>query len=106
MTDMGASLRFMWTRLGDEALVDPDQTDGQGDYEFEGKIRWCWLELGEAAIMCRSFCRAAGRTNTWKLELTFAFSGRRAGALSRIGSGKYKRENAHRREIACGGAVD
>ncbi len=27
----------------------------KGDYKPDGKIRWCWLELGEAAIMLQEF---------------------------------------------------
>jgi lactoylglutathione lyase len=33
----------------------PDQADGQDDYKPDGRIRWCWLQLGEAAIMLLEF---------------------------------------------------
>ena len=57
VTDMGASLRFYVDGLGFKMKRwwIPDQTDGQGDYELDGRIRWCWLELGEAAIMLQEF---------------------------------------------------
>jgi lactoylglutathione lyase len=31
----------------------PDEL--QGDYSNDGRIRWCWLELGDAAVMLQEF---------------------------------------------------
>ena len=57
VTDMEASLRFYVDGLGFKMKRwwIPDQADGQGDYKPDGRIRWCWLELGEAAIMLQEF---------------------------------------------------
>lgn len=53
VTSMEASLRFYVDGLGFKMTRCwiPDQADGQDDYKPDGRIRWCWLELGEAAIM-------------------------------------------------------
>ncbi len=53
VTNMEASLRFYVDGLGFKMKRwwIPDQADGQNDYKPDGNIRWCWLELGEAAIM-------------------------------------------------------
>ena len=57
VTNMEASLRFYVDGL--EFKMKrwwiPDQADGQDDYKSDGRIRWCWLELGEAAIMLQEF---------------------------------------------------
>jgi lactoylglutathione lyase len=63
VTNMEASLRFyvdggphmtlMPARVQNEALVDSDQADHQDDYVPDGRIRWCWLELGEAENMLK-----------------------------------------------------
>ena len=51
VTNMEASLRFYVDGLGFTMkrwwIPDSDQDD----YKPDGRIRWCWLELGEAAIM-------------------------------------------------------
>jgi uncharacterized glyoxalase superfamily protein PhnB len=51
VTSMEASLRFYVDRLGFKMKRwwISDQADGH--YKADGRIRWCWLELGEAAIM-------------------------------------------------------
>lgn len=53
VTNMDASLRFYVDGLGFKMRRwwIPDQADGQDDYKLDGRIRWCWLELGDAAIM-------------------------------------------------------
>ena len=55
VSNMEASLRFYVDGLGFKMTRwwIPDST--QGDYKLEGKIVWCWLELGEAAIMLQEF---------------------------------------------------
>ncbi len=57
VTNMEASLRFYKDGLGFKMKRwwIPDQADGQEHYEPDGRIRWCWLELGEAAIMLQEF---------------------------------------------------
>ena len=57
VSNMEASLRFYVDGLGFtmKRWWIPDQTDGQEDYKPDGRIRWCWLELGEAAIMLQEF---------------------------------------------------
>jgi lactoylglutathione lyase len=57
VTNMEASLRFYVDGLGFKMTRwwIPDRADGQGHYKPDGRIRWCWLELGEAAIMLQEF---------------------------------------------------
>src|SRR5580698_5030021 len=53
VTNMEASLRFYIDGLGFKMknYWIPDRPEDHPD----GKIRWCWLELGEAAIMLQEF---------------------------------------------------
>lgn len=55
VTSMEASIRFYVDGLGFEMkrYWIPDQD--QSDYKVDGRIRWCWLELGDAAIMLQEF---------------------------------------------------
>jgi predicted lactoylglutathione lyase len=46
VTDMEASLRFYLDGLGFEMT---------NQWTPEGKIRWCWLQLGGAALMLQEF---------------------------------------------------
>jgi uncharacterized glyoxalase superfamily protein PhnB len=57
VSNMEASLRFYVHGLGFtmKRWWIPEQADGQDDYKPDGRIRWCWLELGEAAIMLQEF---------------------------------------------------
>jgi len=54
VTNMESSLRFYVEGLGFKMtrwwIPDHDE-----HYPADGKIRWCWLELGEAAIMLQEF---------------------------------------------------
>jgi uncharacterized glyoxalase superfamily protein PhnB len=54
VTNMEASLRFYVEGLGFtmKRWWIPDQP---GEYHPDGRIRWCWLELGDAAIMLQEF---------------------------------------------------
>lgn len=54
VTDMESSLRFYVDGLG---FTIKRQWIPEGDehYPSDGKIRWCWLELGGAAIMLQEF---------------------------------------------------
>ena len=53
VTNMEASLRFYVDGLGFKVkhLWIPNREEDKPD----GRIRWCWLELGEAAIMLQEF---------------------------------------------------
>ncbi|MGD0213958.1 MAG: VOC family protein [Terriglobales bacterium] len=53
VTNMEASLRFYVDGLGFEMKNQwiPDRAEDHPD----GRIRWCWLELGDAAIMLQEF---------------------------------------------------
>jgi len=51
VTNMEASLRFYVDGLGFKMKRWWIPDNSQDDYKPDGKIRWCWLELGEAAIM-------------------------------------------------------
>lgn len=53
VTNMEASLRFYIDGLGFKMKNQwiPDRAEDNPD----GRIRWCWLELGEAAIMLQEF---------------------------------------------------
>ena len=54
VTDMESSLRFYIDGLG-FTMKHQWVPDHDEDYPADGKIRWCWLELGEAAIMLQEF---------------------------------------------------
>jgi len=58
VTNMESSLRFYVEGLGFKMTRQwiPDQAEDHPD----GRIRWCWLELGDAAIMLQEF-RPGGR---------------------------------------------
>ena len=53
VTNMESSLRFYVDGLGFKMKNSwtPDRAEDHPD----GRIRWCWLELGEAAIMLQEF---------------------------------------------------
>ena len=59
---MEASLKFYIDGLGFKMRYRwiPDLSEDNPD----GKIRWCWLELGEAAIMLQEF-RKQGEHNVY-----------------------------------------
>lgn len=53
ITNMEASLKFYMDGLGFTMKYRwiPDRAEDNAD----GRIRWCWLELGEAALMLQEF---------------------------------------------------
>lgn len=63
VTDMESSLRFYVDGLG-FAVKRQWVPKGDEHYPSDGKIRWCWLELGEAAIMLQEFTPQGRPTNT------------------------------------------
>jgi lactoylglutathione lyase len=54
VTDMEASLRFYVDGLG-FTMKRQWIPEGDGHSPSDGRIRWCWLELGDAAIMLQEF---------------------------------------------------
>jgi lactoylglutathione lyase len=87
VTNMEASLRFYVEGLGFKMKRwwIPDQADGHNDYKPDGKIRWCWLELGEAAIMLQEFLPERQPKETLGTGVQRLFSVRgRAGAVSGV----------------------
>src|ERR1700678_2970356 len=54
VTNMEASLRFYVDGLGFK-MTRWWIPDGDGDHPADGRIRWCRLELGNAAIMLQEF---------------------------------------------------
>jgi uncharacterized glyoxalase superfamily protein PhnB len=54
VTDMESSLRFYVDGLG-FTMKRKWVPEGDGHYPSDGSIRWCWLELGDAAIMLQEF---------------------------------------------------
>lgn len=61
VTNMESSLRFYVDGLGFKIKHSwiPDVAEGNP----EGKIRWCWLQLGDAGIMLQEF-RPGARPKT------------------------------------------
>src|SRR2546430_12589437 len=54
VSDIDTSLRFYIDGLGFTKTIE---------WVDEGKLRWCWLELGGAAIMLQEFWRSGPNTN-------------------------------------------
>jgi uncharacterized glyoxalase superfamily protein PhnB len=55
VTNMEASLRFYVEGLGFTMKRSWIPDNSQSDYKPDGRIRCCWLELDEAAIMLQEF---------------------------------------------------
>ncbi|HZU22292.1 MAG TPA: VOC family protein, partial [Terriglobales bacterium] len=53
VADMEASLRFYIDGLGFKLKYQ--WIPGPDEGNPEGKIKWCWLEIGEAALMLQEF---------------------------------------------------
>jgi lactoylglutathione lyase len=52
--DIDASLRFCIDGLGFRKTID---------WVDDGKLRWCWLELGGAAMMLQEFWKSGPHSN-------------------------------------------
>ena len=105
VTSMEASPRFYVDGLGFKMKRRwiPDQTTGQDDYKPDGRIRWCWLELGEAAIMLQEFCRNVIRRKRWELGSTSVFSAKtRWRSIASSNRAEFKCGIVHLWETACG----
>lgn len=63
VTDMAASLRFYVDGLG-FTMTRKWIPEGDNHYPSDGKIRWCWLEHGDAAIMLQEFMPGRRPTET------------------------------------------
>ena len=63
VTNMEASLRFYVDGLGFKMKRWWIPDEAQGDYKPDGRIRWCWLELGDAALMLQEFWKEG--PDTW-----------------------------------------
>jgi uncharacterized glyoxalase superfamily protein PhnB len=85
VTKMDASLRFYVDGLGFtmKRWWIPDQADNQEDYKPDGRIRWCWLEFGEAAIMLQEFLPARQPKETLGTGVNVCFQCEDAFALYR-----------------------
>jgi uncharacterized glyoxalase superfamily protein PhnB len=57
VSNMEASLKFYVDGLGFKMTKSwiPDRASEHSGAEPDGRIRWCWLELGSAAIMLQEF---------------------------------------------------
>ena len=100
VTSMETSLRFYVDGLG-FAMTKKWTPDG------DGKIRWCWLQHGNAAIMLQEY-RKEG-PNSWVPEGKLGVRRfhllpvqRCAGALQRLQVAQDRGEEAVRRERECG----
>jgi lactoylglutathione lyase len=96
-----ASLRFYVDGLGFKMKRwwIPDRADGQDDYKPDGRIRWCWLELGEAAIMLQEFLPERQPKETLGTGVKSVFSAKTRWRSNRAES---RHGNVHRWETACG----
>jgi lactoylglutathione lyase len=82
VTDMDASLRFYVEGLGFHMTRwwIPDQP---GEYDPDGRIRWCRLELGDAAIMLQEFIPGRRPTEALGVGASVSFTCNDALALYR-----------------------
>lgn len=55
VTNMEASLRFYVDGLGFKMKHWWIPDGAESHYDHNGRIRWCWLQLGDAAIMLQEF---------------------------------------------------
>ena len=105
VTNMEASLRFYVDGLGFKMKRwwIPDQADGQDDYKPDGRIRWCWLELGVAGIMLQEFLPERQPKETLELESTSVFSAKtRWRSIASSNRAEFRHGDVHLWETACG----
>lgn len=101
VTNMEASLRFYVGGLGfkmkhwwipDRAEDDPD-----------GRIRWCWLQRGDAAVMLQEFLPDEGRRKHLGLEhRSVSCAKTRSRFTASSSQTEFRRGNVHSWEIASG----
>jgi lactoylglutathione lyase len=83
VSNMEASLRFYVDGLGFKMKHwwIPERIEDNPD----GRIRWCWLELGDAAVMLQEFLSERLPKETLGVGTSgLLYVRRRAGALSRV----------------------
>jgi lactoylglutathione lyase len=66
VTDIDASLRF---------YVDGFGSVLTNQWVPEGRVRWCWLELGDAAVMLQEYWRDGRRRDPWVKASRFVSCG-------------------------------
>ena len=107
VTNMEASLRFYVDGLGFKMNRWWIPDEGQDDYEPDGRIRWCWLELGDAAIMLQELMPARNSKETLGRGFKVCFQCEDALELHRQFKlrGGPKREPSNGREpfVGCAG---
>jgi lactoylglutathione lyase len=81
VTNMESSLRFYVDGLG-FTMKNKWIPDRPGDHP-DGRIRWCWLELGDAAIMLQEFLPERRPTETLGTGASVSFMCEDALALYR-----------------------
>jgi lactoylglutathione lyase len=93
VTDMESSLRFYVNGLGFKIKHQwiPDRDE---DYPADGKIRWCWLELGDAAIMLQELLPQARPKEALGVGVSVSFMCEDALALYR----EFKSRGFHTRK--------
>ena len=96
VTNMEASLRFYVDGLGFEMKHwwVPDHADH--DYKPDGRVRWCWLQRGDAAVMFQEFLPERRPKETLDRNIRLFHLRRRAGAPSRVQITRNKDGQANR----------
>jgi catechol 2,3-dioxygenase-like lactoylglutathione lyase family enzyme len=100
VTNMEASLRFYVDGLGFKMKHSwiPDRAE-----DTDGRIRWCWLQLGDAAIMLQKFLPEHVRAKHLGLEHRSAFSAKmRWRFIASSNHAEFRCENVHLSETASG----
>jgi uncharacterized glyoxalase superfamily protein PhnB len=82
VTDMESSLRFYVEGLGFK-ITRHWVPEADAHYPSRGKIVWCWLELGEAAIMLQEFMPQTRPKQALGIGASVSFACRDALALYR-----------------------
>ena len=83
VTNMEASLRFYVDGLGFKMKHWWIPDAAEGHYRPKGRIRWCWLQLGDAAIMLQEFPEADRPKETLGIGASVCFMCEDALALYR-----------------------
>lgn len=86
VANMEASLQFYVDGLGFKMkrCWIPNQADVQDHSKHDGRIRWCWLELGHAAIMLQEFPPESHPQETLGTGVSVCFQCEDALALYRV----------------------
>jgi len=101
VSNMEASLRFYVDGLGFKMKHSwiPDRAEDNAD----GRIRWCWLQLGDAAIMLQEFLPEHLPNQTLGLEHRSASCAKtRWRFIASSNHTEFRRGNVHLSETASG----